>query len=152
MSFYYYYLLKPSKKPVQTHSVIHSQDFISLKPWPQEIFHCKMDVLASECQTIHTLLFLPSSSERKTCCVCDQCAATPQQEWVAKHDHDSHDGSGVTGRTGLGKGEERKNNSEARRAQNSRVLRETQMKSLVWLPQLSKACNYLKRVRGSKRD
>lgn len=31
------------------------------------------------------------------------------------------------------------NNSRAQRAQNSGVLRETQMKSLVWLSQLSRA-------------
>lgn len=50
---------------------------------------------------------------------------------------------------GLREGEERKNNCGARGAQNSRVLRETQMKSLVWLPQLSGACNDFKSLNGN---
>lgn len=35
---------------------------------------------------------------------------------------------------------ERKNNSEARGARSSEVLREVHKKSLVWLPQLSVDC------------
>lgn len=77
------------------------------------------------------------------------CSETPQHEWAVKHEHDSLVGSGVAGRTGLRKGEERKNNCRAWRAQNSRVLRKTQMKSLVCLPQLSGACNNFKSHNGN---
>ena len=70
------------------------------------------------------------------------CSVTPQHEWAVKHERDSPGvGSGVAGRTGL-RGRIIAEPEELRIAEQ---WGKSQMKSLVWIPQLSGACNDFER-------
>lgn len=127
---------------------MYTQVFISPGPWGQLNISQRNGcacVLSAK-RYITPAPFFPSDTEWKTRGVCDQCAL-----WHLDMSERWNLSVTAPRRVRGGWEEERKNNSGAWRAQNSRGLRETQMKSLVWLPQLSGVCNDFKRQDGEKK-